>query len=172
MTQQSGQGAASSEPQQPAARHAHEGIVLPADGSEPLMPGTTGDHAAPPVGSPWGEPWGPDTAAPAPGAGQAWGAQPAEGYQQAHQEPAASYQQPSLQEPAAPPQGRTLVFVDIPNERLSVNPMFSWREAIFTKSLANRAPAKTSQSSFIWFTTLTSYRSCKFVPTPGRFTRS
>ena len=36
---------------------------------------------------------------------------------------------------------RELVFVDIPNERLSVNPIFSWRENIFTTSLANRAPA-------------------------------
>jgi hypothetical protein len=35
---------------------------------------------------------------------------------------------------------RELVFVDIGNERLSVNPLFSWREAIFTRSLANRAP--------------------------------
>lgn len=35
---------------------------------------------------------------------------------------------------------RDLVFVDIGNERLSVNPIFSWREAIFTKSLSNRAP--------------------------------
>ncbi|MFH8794951.1 hypothetical protein [Streptomyces sp. NPDC017941] len=77
MTQQSGQGAASSEPQQPPARHAYEGIVLPADGSAPLMPGTTGDHAAPPVGSPWGDPWGPAPSAPAPpapGGGETWGA--------------------------------------------------------------------------------------------------
>jgi hypothetical protein len=36
---------------------------------------------------------------------------------------------------------RELVFVDVANERLSVNPLFSWREAIFTKSLADRAPA-------------------------------
>ena len=36
---------------------------------------------------------------------------------------------------------RDLVFVDVANERLSVNPIFSWREAIFTKSLSNRAPA-------------------------------
>ena len=36
---------------------------------------------------------------------------------------------------------RDLVFVDIPNERLSVNPIFSWREDAFTKSLAERAPA-------------------------------
>ena len=36
---------------------------------------------------------------------------------------------------------RDLVWVDIPSERLSVNPLFSWREPIFTKSLAGRAPA-------------------------------
>ncbi|MEU5954961.1 hypothetical protein [Streptomyces sp. NPDC047525] len=71
MTQQSGQGAASSDPH-PADRHAHEGIVLPADGSEPLMPGTTGDHVAPAGGSPWGQPWGPAPADPQPGSGQAW----------------------------------------------------------------------------------------------------
>ena len=32
------------------------------------------------------------------------------------------------------------MFVDIANERLSVNPIFSWREAVFTKSLSSRAP--------------------------------
>ena len=36
---------------------------------------------------------------------------------------------------------RDLVYVDVANERLSVSPLFSWREAIFTKSLADRAPA-------------------------------
>ena len=36
---------------------------------------------------------------------------------------------------------RELVFVDIPNERLSVNPIFSWREPIFTRALSGRAPA-------------------------------
>lgn len=35
---------------------------------------------------------------------------------------------------------RELVFVDVQNERLAVNPIFSWREAIFTKSLAGKAP--------------------------------
>lgn len=34
---------------------------------------------------------------------------------------------------------RELVFVDIPNGRLSVNPIFSWREAAFV-TLADRAP--------------------------------
>ena len=36
---------------------------------------------------------------------------------------------------------RDLVFVDVASERLSVNPIFSWREEIFTRSLASRAPA-------------------------------
>ncbi|HUQ89520.1 MAG TPA: DUF547 domain-containing protein [Vicinamibacterales bacterium] len=36
---------------------------------------------------------------------------------------------------------RDLVFVDIANERLSVNPVFSWREPIFSRTLADRAPA-------------------------------
>ena len=44
---------------------------------------------------------------------------------------------------------RELVFVDIPNERLSVNPIFSWREAIFTKSLADQAPAVFASRSAI-----------------------
>ena len=35
---------------------------------------------------------------------------------------------------------RELVFVDVSNERLSVNPVFSWREAIFSKTLADKAP--------------------------------
>jgi hypothetical protein len=42
---------------------------------------------------------------------------------------------------------RDLVYVDVANERLSVNPVFSWREAIFTKSLADRAPAAYASRS-------------------------
>jgi hypothetical protein len=68
----SGQGG---EQQIPAAQPTHEGIVLPADGSEPWIPGTPGAHgvsgapghpgaaqAAPAGGQPWGEPWGPQQA--------------------------------------------------------------------------------------------------------------
>lgn len=55
----SGQG---DEPQHSAARPAHEGVVLPADGSEPWAPGVGGDQAAPAGGSPWGAPWGPGQA--------------------------------------------------------------------------------------------------------------
>ncbi|MET7846716.1 hypothetical protein ABZT48_00425 [Streptomyces avermitilis] len=73
---QSGQG------EEPSARPAREGIVLPSDGGAPLLPGTTGDQRpAPAGGQAWGQPWGPDGPAqtpPAPGwgapadAGQPW----------------------------------------------------------------------------------------------------
>ncbi|MFE4916665.1 hypothetical protein ACFRCX_34775 [Streptomyces sp. NPDC056652] len=55
---QSGQG---DEPQHPAARPAHEGVVLPSDGSGPWIPGTAADQdrAVPAGGQPWGQPWGP-----------------------------------------------------------------------------------------------------------------
>jgi len=55
---QSGQG------EEPSARPAHEGIVLPSDGGEPLLPGMTGPSApapaAPAGGQAWGGAWGPD----------------------------------------------------------------------------------------------------------------
>ncbi|MFD3313334.1 hypothetical protein [Streptomyces sp. NPDC058694] len=58
---------------EPSARPAHEGIVLPSDGGEPLLPGQTGDRAIPAGGQAWDQPWGPG---PAPGAspepGQGW----------------------------------------------------------------------------------------------------
>ncbi|MER8015633.1 hypothetical protein ACIQ7S_22055 [Streptomyces griseoluteus] len=50
---QSGQG------DEPSARPAHEGIVLPSDGGEPLLPGMTGTPATPPGAQPWGGSWGP-----------------------------------------------------------------------------------------------------------------
>ncbi|MFI2379419.1 hypothetical protein ACH5AO_30850 [Streptomyces sp. NPDC018964] len=78
---QSGQG------EEPSARPAREGIVLPSDGGEPLLPGmTTGPVApgggadgrnsggfpasAPPGGQTWGTPWGPGQQGPAPLPGQ------------------------------------------------------------------------------------------------------
>jgi hypothetical protein len=67
VTQQSGQG---EDPHLPSVRQAHEGVVLPADGSEPLLPGTFGgdqSHVAPSGGSPWGQPWGPESAQAASG---------------------------------------------------------------------------------------------------------
>ncbi|AYL36644.1 hypothetical protein ACG2OD_21470 [Streptomyces sp. PDY-4] len=82
---QSGQG------EEPSARPAREGIVLPSDGGEPLLPGmTTGPVApgggadgrnsgggypasAPPGGQTWGTPWGPEQQNPAPPPhGQDW----------------------------------------------------------------------------------------------------
>ncbi|MBT2488275.1 hypothetical protein J7E96_07005 [Streptomyces sp. ISL-96] len=62
---QSGQG---DESRLPAARPpAHEGVVLPADGSGPWIPGAPEEHVAPAGGQPWGQPWGPQqSAAPQP----------------------------------------------------------------------------------------------------------
>ncbi|MEU0695797.1 hypothetical protein ABZ349_17645 [Streptomyces niveus] len=55
------------EPQSPAARPAHEGIVLPADGGPPLIPGApAADQTAPAGGQPWGQPWGPGAPQPEP----------------------------------------------------------------------------------------------------------
>ncbi|MFZ4186002.1 hypothetical protein [Streptomyces pseudogriseolus] len=79
---QSGQG------EEPSARQAREGIVLPSDGGEPLLPGMTSGPvapggtagppaggfpaSAPPGGSTWGTPWGPEQQSAAPSAGQEW----------------------------------------------------------------------------------------------------
>ncbi|MFI1938532.1 hypothetical protein ACH44C_15335 [Streptomyces purpureus] len=56
---QSGQG---QEPRLPAARPAHEGVVLPSDGSGPWVP----DAAGPAGGQPWGGAWGPGGQQPPP----------------------------------------------------------------------------------------------------------
>ncbi|MFF3322978.1 hypothetical protein [Streptomyces sp. NPDC002889] len=115
----SGQG---DEQQIPAARPAHEGVVLPADGSEPWVsgasgapgaPGAAGAQAAPAGGQPWGDPWGPPQQQPQP-YHQAPYAQPpqqaqAESYAQQHSQ-AQSYAQPPQQThgygyPAQPAQG-------------------------------------------------------------------
>ncbi|MFJ3672111.1 hypothetical protein ACIPSE_37215 [Streptomyces sp. NPDC090106] len=80
---QSGQG------EEPSQRVAREGIVLPSDGGEPLLPGMAGGPvgphipaqptppapAAPPGGQSWGNAWGPEQQAPAPQPGDGWGAQ-------------------------------------------------------------------------------------------------
>ena len=42
---------------------------------------------------------------------------------------------------------RELVHVDVSNGVLSVNPLFSWREAVFAKSLASEAPAAYANRS-------------------------
>ncbi|MFD8234990.1 hypothetical protein ACFV20_24315 [Streptomyces sp. NPDC059696] len=86
---QSGQG------EEPSARPAREGIVLPSDGGEPLLPGMTGGPAdapgrrpappsagepqasAPAEGQTWGLPWGPDQQqTPPPPPGQGWQSPP------------------------------------------------------------------------------------------------
>ncbi|MFJ8976131.1 hypothetical protein [Streptomyces sp. NPDC102282] len=57
---QSGEG---DEPQLPAVRPAHEGVVLPAEGGAPWQAGGTAGgqqgQAVPAGGQPWGRPWGP-----------------------------------------------------------------------------------------------------------------
>ena len=91
--------------EEPSARPAREGIVLPSDGGAPLLPGMTGGRGdqqsggqppiAPPGGQAWGQPWGPDQQqdqqhdqqhqyqSPAPPPGQGWG----EPQQQPHEQP-------------------------------------------------------------------------------------
>ncbi|MEV4337438.1 hypothetical protein [Streptomyces sp. NPDC049590] len=60
---QSGQG------EEPSARPAREGIVLPSDGGEPLLPGMTAppEPAAPAGGQSWDGSWGSGQQAPQPG---------------------------------------------------------------------------------------------------------
>ncbi|PWJ07708.1 hypothetical protein DKG34_09725 [Streptomyces sp. NWU49] len=82
---QSGQG------EEPSARPAREGIVLPSDGGEPLLPGMTagpvgpggadGRHpadssSAPSGGQGWGGAWGSEPQSPAPPPGQGWPSPP------------------------------------------------------------------------------------------------
>ncbi|QCD56551.1 hypothetical protein [Streptomyces hawaiiensis] len=86
---QSGQG------EEPSARPAREGIVLPSDGGEPLLPGMTGgpgdapgrrpappttggpQSSAPAEGQTWGGPWGPGRQqTPPPPPGQTWQSEP------------------------------------------------------------------------------------------------
>ncbi|MGW1542872.1 hypothetical protein ACWCPM_21975 [Streptomyces sp. NPDC002309] len=105
---QSGQG------EEPSARPAREGIVLPSDGGEPLLPGMTGGLAdgpagprhgaaqggpapasAPPGGQAWGQPWGPEQhQAPAPPQGQDWQSPPADAWQAQQPAPWAAQDQP------------------------------------------------------------------------------
>ncbi|MBZ6090804.1 hypothetical protein ACFY1G_16005 [Streptomyces olivaceus] len=76
---QSGQG------EEPSPRQAREGIVLPSDGGEPLLPGLAGQPVAPQAGGPvptsappggqaWDRPWGPEQQSP--DSGQGWPAPP------------------------------------------------------------------------------------------------
>ncbi|MEV6959369.1 hypothetical protein AB0M97_09225 [Streptomyces sp. NPDC051207] len=96
---QSGQG------EEPSARPAREGIVLPSDGGEPLLPGMPGTSggvrpggpapAPPPTTTPaggqaWGTPWGPDRQQTAP-PDQGWTPPPAQPWDS----PAGAPQQPA-----------------------------------------------------------------------------
>ncbi|MFG2307568.1 hypothetical protein ACGFS9_02585 [Streptomyces sp. NPDC048566] len=65
---QSGQG------EEPSAQPAREGIVLPSDGGEPLLPGTAGERAVPAGAQAWGRPWGPEQQSAQAPAGDGWGA--------------------------------------------------------------------------------------------------
>jgi hypothetical protein len=80
---QSGQG------EEPSAQPAHEGIVLPSDGGEPLLPGMTSvpTPATPAGGQAWGGSWGPGQE-PAPQPGQGWSPAPAQQWHAPEQAPA------------------------------------------------------------------------------------
>ncbi|WP_405664894.1 hypothetical protein OG379_22535 [Streptomyces sp. NBC_01166] len=97
---QSGQG---DEPQLPAVRHAHEGVVLPAEGGAPWNAGGPAggqpDQAVPAGGQPWGQPWGPQAAhqdGPPPGQLPPEQHQQQGGYQQPQH---GQYQQPQQYAP-------------------------------------------------------------------------
>ncbi|MFE3674905.1 hypothetical protein [Streptomyces griseus] len=104
---QSGQGG---EHGLPAARPAHEGVVLPADGGAPWTPGATGagqggqqgEQAAPAGGQPWGGQWGPPGPQQQPDGG--YGYPPAQPLPPAQQSPGPeAYQQPgAYQQPQQP----------------------------------------------------------------------
>ncbi|MFJ7902940.1 hypothetical protein ACIQ6V_21010 [Streptomyces sp. NPDC096198] len=93
---QSGQG------EEPSARPAREGIVLPSDGGAPLLPNATGGphgapggQAAPTGGQSWDRPWGPDqqqdpaTQRWGADTGQSWDAQPS--WEQQPQDPRSTW---------------------------------------------------------------------------------
>ncbi|MEV8306896.1 hypothetical protein AB0P36_05900 [Streptomyces flavidovirens] len=87
---QSGQG---DESRLPAARPpAHEGVVLPADGSGPWIPGAPEEHVAPAGGQPWGQPWGPQQPDAAQPPQQQYGAPQQQGTQQYGGQPAPQQQ--------------------------------------------------------------------------------
>ncbi|WP_329158232.1 hypothetical protein OHA63_21315 [Streptomyces anulatus] len=104
---QSGQGG---EHELPAARPAHEGVVLPADGGAPWTPGAPGagqggqqgEQAVPAGGQPWGQQWGPPGPQEQPQGG--YGYPPAQPLPPARQSPGPeAYQQPgAYQQPQQP----------------------------------------------------------------------
>ncbi|GAA2651996.1 hypothetical protein [Streptomyces vastus] len=71
---QNGQG------EEPSPRPAREGIVLPSDGSAPLLPDIPPDHTTPAGGQSWDQPWGPGRPPQSPqGQGQGQGEDHGEG---------------------------------------------------------------------------------------------
>jgi hypothetical protein len=95
---QSGQG------EEPSARPAREGIVLPSDGGEPLLPGMTGAPApataAPAGGQAWGGSWGPEQQPPLPDQGL-----PPAAAQQWHSPDFPHQQPPAVNPGPLPPEG-------------------------------------------------------------------
>ncbi|MFE9459019.1 hypothetical protein [Streptomyces californicus] len=118
---QSGQGGQGGEHELPAARPAHEGVVLPADGGAPWVPGASGQdgqggqggQTAPAGGLPWGQQWGPQQPEQQPQGGygypQSQPLPPARqpGGQEAYQQPGYTegYQQPGGYQQAQQPGG-------------------------------------------------------------------
>ncbi|MGW0598478.1 hypothetical protein ACWD11_15185 [Streptomyces sp. NPDC002776] len=108
---QSGQG------EEPSARPAREGIVLPSDGGEPLLPGMTGGPggprqyaqpapppapAAPPGGQAWNGAWGPEQHQPPAAPGQGWAPEPTQPWAGPEQ-PAAAWGTPDRPPAASQP---------------------------------------------------------------------
>ncbi|MER6025110.1 hypothetical protein [Streptomyces sp. NPDC001851] len=93
---QSGRG------EEPSAQPAREGIVLPSDGGEPLLPGMTGAPApaAPAGGQAWSGSWGPGQQAPQ--QGQGW---PPAAAQQWQAPDAPNQQLPAANPGPLPPEG-------------------------------------------------------------------
>ncbi|MGW2417876.1 hypothetical protein ACWC0C_01230 [Streptomyces sp. NPDC001709] len=91
----------SGQSEEPSARPAREGIVLPSDGGEPLLPGMTGAPApaAPAGGQAWGGSWGPEQQPSQPG--QGW---PPAAAQQWHTD-APNHQPPAANPGPLPPEG-------------------------------------------------------------------
>lgn len=80
----------SGQSEEPSSRPAREGIVLPSDGGEPVLPGMTGAPApaAPAGGQAWGGSWGPEQQPSQPG--QGWPPAPAQQWDAPAQPPAAN----------------------------------------------------------------------------------
>ncbi|MFI1188835.1 hypothetical protein [Streptomyces californicus] len=136
---QSGQGGQGGEHELPAARPAHEGVVLPADGGASWGPGAPGpggqgEQTAPAGGLPWGQQWGPQQPDQQPQGGYGYPqsqplppARQPEG-QEAYGQPgyAGGYQQPDgyqqPQQPGGYPQAQQSDGYQQPQQHGSQNP--------------------------------------------------